>query len=439
MAAPDLAALYLEHVARLQRGYEQLCATHALDAICLHAGVARPRSTFDDQFWPLRVVPHFAHLCPLAEPDNVLVLRPGQRPRLLRLVETNFWEGPAAMAPHALSAVEVVELGSLDALKAALPPPSPRVVFVGEDAARAARLGQSIEIPPAVLRALNELRVHKSAYELACLAEANRVAALGHAAVRDAFLDGSARSELDLHLIYLQATQQDDPETPYKNIVALGDHAATLHHIAYARQRGPGATSLLLDAGVAYLGYASDVTRTYARGSSAELDAFRALIAGVDTLQRRLCDEVAVGTSYEALHDRAHVYVGAALKDAGVVRGSVDEAVASGVTRAFLPHGLGHSLGVICHDVGCAELKPRAENPFLRNTRPIEVDQVFTIEPGVYFIPPLLAPLRTGPSASLVDWKLVDALTPLGGIRIEDDLHVRAGGIDNLTRAVLPT
>jgi Xaa-Pro dipeptidase len=280
--------------------------------------------------------------------------------------------------------------------------------------------------------------VHKSPYELACLDEANRRAAAGHAAVRDAFLAGSPASELDLHLLYLGKTEQDDPETPYKNIVALGEHAATLHHVSYGRERGPGATSLLLDAGVAVLGYASDVTRTYVRGASAEVDAFAGLVRAVDALQQRLCAEIALGRGYESLHDQAHVYIGEALRAAGVVRGSTEEAVARGVTRAFLPHGLGHSLGVTCHDVGCAEVRPRGDNPFLRNTRAIEVDQVFTIEPGIYFIPALLAPLRGDDRKPLVDWKLVDALTPLGGIRIEDDLHVLPNGAANLTRAHLP-
>jgi Xaa-Pro dipeptidase len=430
--------LYGAHVAALGRAYEAIFGAERLEAILVHSGVPRPRSTFDDQFWPLRVVPHFAHWTPLAEPDAVLVLRPGARPTLVRLVESNFWEQPAAPPSHALSGFEVVEVGSLDALGAALPGASDRVAFVGEDAARAARLGHTLSASPSLLRALDETRVHKTPYEIACLAEANRRAAAGHLAVRDAFVGDQALAELDLHLLYLRATRQDDAETPYKNIVALGEHAATLHHIAYGRERGPGATSLLLDAGVTYFGYASDITRTYVRGRSAEVDAFAQLVRGVEALQQRLCAEVALGRPYESLHDQAHGYVGAALREVGVLKGSVEEGVARGVTRAFLPHGLGHSLGITTHDVGCAEIRPRAENPFLRNTRAIEVDQVFTIEPGVYFIEGLLAPLRADDRKGLVDWKLVDTLAPLGGIRIEDDIHVTAAGPSNLTRAHLP-
>ena len=59
---------------------------------------------------------------------------------------------------------------------------------------------------------------------------------------------------------------------------------------------------------------------------------------------------------------------------------------------------------------------------------------MFTVEPGIYFIDMLLQPLRHGANAARVDWKLVDALANLGGIRIEDDVQVVAGGVRNFKR-----
>jgi Xaa-Pro dipeptidase len=241
-------------------------------------------------------------------------------------------------------------------------------------------------------------------------------------------------------LLYLRATAQDDWETPYKNIVALGRHAATLHHVAYGKSAVPRvAESLLVDAGATCRGYAADVTRTWVKGSGATAAAFGHLVAGLEAVQQRLAARARPGIDYEQLHDDAHPWIAEALRDAGVLRGSTDEAVAKGVTRAFFPHGLGHSLGLQTHDVGCGLRTPRRENPFLRNTTEIAVGQVFTIEPGIYFIDALLEPLRAGADAHLVDWSTVDAISPLGGARIEDDLFV--GGVDaarNLTREHLP-
>ena len=202
------------------------------------------------------------------------------------------------------------------------------------------------------------------------------------------------------------------------------------------------AQSLLVDAGAAYQGYCSDVTRTWVKGTGATASAFAALVAGVEAMQQRLCDAIAIGMPYEKLHDESHRQVAAILRDVGIASLSQEELVAQGVTRAFFPHGLGHSLGLQCHDVGCALLKPRADNPFLRNTSIIDVGQVFTIEPGVYFIEPLLAPLRAKDvTSSGVDWKLVGELRALGGVRIEDDVVVMGGEkkARNLTREFLAT
>jgi Xaa-Pro dipeptidase len=432
-----LKSLYVAHVAELERAYAKALAEHGYDAAVIHSGAPRLRTAFDDQYWPLRPTPHFQHWLPLAAADCALLVRPGQRPKLVWPRAVGFWERPPAPeGDHWQASFDIVEVDEPGDVRAHLHPPlSPamRAAFIGEDSARANAWGFGDVGPRELMRALDRLRVRKSAYEIACIDEANRRAAIGHERVAAAFLGGDA-SELDLHLLVLRATEQDDPETPYKNIFAQGAHAATLHHVSYDR-RARGAASLLVDAGATSFGYCSDVTRTYVKGSGAAETAFADVVARVEHMQQKLCADVAVGNPYEALHEDAHRQVGRILADVGIARMSADEAVASGVTRAFFPHGLGHSLGLQCHDVGCAEVKPKAENPFLRNTMTIAADQVFTIEPGVYFIDVLLAPLRA--RESRIDWRLVDALAPLGGVRIEDDVRVTAGGAQNLTRAHL--
>lgn len=433
----DLQSAYSEHVAALCRAYERAAAEEGKDAIVVHSGSLKRRTEFDDQDWPLRPTPHFMHWLAFPEPECALVFRPGKKPKLVRLEQASFWEAPArAEGEHFWGAFEVTIAPSHEALSAELP--RARAAFVGENVARGAQWGFSKEDcnPPGLLAKLDAIRTHKTRYEVLCLEEANRRAAQGHDVVRGAFEAGDA-SELELHLLYLRATSQDDPETPYKNIVALGEHAATLHHVGYQKTKS-GAASLLLDAGATFMGYASDVTRTWVKPVGEAARVFAGLIERMESMQKALVSAIETGAPYEALHDRSHRGVSSILRDSGVVNMSEAEIDALGISRVFYPHGLGHSLGLQCHDVGCALTKPKPENPFLRNTSTITAGQVFTIEPGLYFIEGLLGPLRAGKHAGQIDWALVDALKPFGGIRIEDDVVVAADKIENLTRAVLP-
>ena len=436
-----LETTYVEHLALLARGYGQVLAATGYDAVVIHSGSPKKRSAFDDQYWPLRPTPHFQHWLPLSAADCALVIAQGRKPKLIWTEARSFWETTEEPSHDFWQpGFEIEVVSDRSEVKAHLP--TGRVAFIGEDRQCATEWGfaDAAFTPPKLLEQLDALRVLKTRYEELCLAEANRLAARGHSALAKAFQSGEA-SELELHLLYLNATQQDDHETPYKNIVALNRNAATLHHVTYQRLQPKAAAdqSLLVDAGASFLGYGSDITRTHVKGSGATASAFSGLVVGLENLQQQLCREATVGTKYEALHDRSHEYVARTLREVGVVRVSEDEAISSGVTRAFFPHGLGHSLGLQTHDVGCALLKPRPDNPFLRNTTVIAARQCFTIEPGIYFIESLLAPVREGPSRDQVDWNLVDRLAALGGVRIEDDLVVGETQEDtqNLTRAFL--
>lgn len=432
-----LARLYAEHVRDLDRRYAAALQECGFDAVVVHSGTALKRSEFDDQYWPLRPVPHFQHWVPLAWPDCAVLIRPGQVPKLFRMVSRSYWEQPAAHdSDHWQGPWDIVDLTNPDAVAQHLP--QGRVAFVGEDRARARAWGIADDAvnPPKLAGRLDRLRVHKSAYEVECLAEANRRAVRGHDALQLAFLQGD-RTELDLHLLFLAATGQDDPETPYKNIVAQGRNAAVLHHVGYQRSApSRSAESLLLDAGATFQGYAADITRTWVKGSGATADAFRALVDETERMQQRLCASVQVGLPYEELHEQAHRQVAGILREVGILLHELGPQAAGRISRAFFPHGLGHSLGLQCHDVGCALVKPKLDNPFLRNTSIIEAGQVFTIEPGIYFIPSLLDDLRAGPYSAAIDWRLVHALAELGGVRIEDDLFVTGGPdtVRNLTR-----
>ena len=417
---------YPDHVAHLQKATEAILADQKYEALVLCSGTPQSKNRFDDQSWPLNPTPAFAHWCPLAEPDSFLVVRAGRKPTLVRTIVDDFWETtPPPESDHFWDSFDVVLAGpglAGDVL------PGGKVAVITRDPGQA----PPGEVNPAgLLAALDALRTHKSAYEIECLAEATRRAVRGHKRTEEKFRSGNV-SELEIHLAYLEASEQDDQWTPYKNIVALGAHSAVLHYVAYEKKKVSGDTSLLVDAGARCNGYGSDITRTYVRGTSGSAKRFGELLARMDQLQQEIIRRIKPGMGYEDLHDDSHRLLGDALRDLGIAKGG--EIVERGITRVFFPHGLGHSLGVITHDVGMKLRPPRAENKFLRNTSTIEAGQVFTIEPGFYVIDALLAPLRDDERARMIDWKLVDELRPFGGIRIEDNVVVEAKGTRNLTR-----
>jgi Xaa-Pro dipeptidase len=422
----ELRALYREHVATLAKGFARALAAEGWDSLVIESGKLVSKSRYDDQYWSMSPVPMFSYWVPVKWPECAIHLAAGRAPRLIVYRENSYWERPSEPDWSLIGeALEIVEVGSEEEMKQA--------IGAGQ---RTAVWAQDGAPPEGLADRLEELRVFKTAYEVECQAEASRIGARGHRAAADAFAAGE-RSELALHLCYLEATNQDDVDTPYKNIVALGDAAAILHHVTY--RKAPEAKSFLLDAGASYYGYHSDITRTHVSGRG----LFSELLQRMELMQQRIVSKVAVGLPFESLHDESHRELAEVLVELGIVTSSAEAAVETGVTRKLYPHGLGHSLGIQVHDVGCRKKEPRPDNPFLRNTRVIEPGMVFTIEPGCYFIDTLLAELKSGPQASTLDWKKIDELRPYGGIRIEDNVNVLPKGsrtnVRNLTREAFAT
>jgi Xaa-Pro dipeptidase len=434
------AGVYAEHVRTRQTKAEAALAGAGFDAMVVQSGT--PFTYYaDDMDAPFRSTPHFAHWVPMEGPKHLLLVRPGKRPKLVRVSPDDYWYEQAALgSPFWGREFDLAEVKSeAEAWKAVAG--SARTAYVGDSPADAEKHGIARERvnPTALLSRLDWDRSFKTAYEVACLEEAERMGARGHLAARAAFHAGA--SELEIHQTFVGAVGCTDDELPYASIVALDEKGATLH---YQRKRATrNGKVLLLDAGAKYLGYGSDITRTWtAEGCDSE---FRELVRGLDALQQELCAMVKPGVPYGTIHHAAHVKIGDLLGKAGVIGKSGEEAVKLGLTSPFFPHGVGHFLGIQVHDVAGRQkgseggtVPPPEGHPYLRTTRTIEVDQVFTIEPGFYFIEMLLGPQRTGPKKDLFDWKRIDRLSKCGGARIEDNVVVTANGHRNLTRPYLP-
>ena len=432
--------LYPAHLAVLQQRADQALARGGFDHLLVPSGT-RHYQVFDDRDYAYAVNPHFKHWLPLTRvPDSWLVHTPGQRPVLVFHQPFDYWHVvPATPDGWWVEHFDIKVIRKpLQALEL-LPGPAARCAILGEpQSALRVETGEPYapNNPAAVLHYLDYQRSFKTDYEIALLRGAQQLAVRGHRAAEAAFRDG--HSEFDIHMAYCQAVGQDVGELPYNNIVALNEHAAVLHYTELGRAAPQHSRSFLIDAGASCLGYASDITRTYAADPQGE---FQSLIHAVDTAQQEMARSVRAGVDYRQLHLDAHLALMRILKDFGVLRVSPEAAVETGVSAAFFPHGLGHPIGLQVHDVagfaasdqgGTIDRPPG--HPFLRMTRVLQPGMVVTIEPGLYFIDMLLQALKDNGHGASVDWGRVEALRPYGGIRIEDEVLCTEAGAENLTR-----
>lgn len=425
---PDdaLLSLQMDHLDELQARYESALADHGFDSLLIASGAA-PYRYGDDQAWHFQGYGPFLHWTGLAGREHCwLWIRAGHKPVLWLYQPVDFWHASEPLREEPWQAF--IEVRGSRSPEAPLLDDPGTLAAIGDPALIGTAAGQ--RNPEGLLSALDETRVRKTAYEIECLAQANRMALAGHRAARDAFVDGE--SEFGISLAYQQATRQREADAPYHSIIGVNEHAGTLHYQYYDTQPPGHSRSLLIDAGVRFRGYCSDITRTTAGPGESH---FAALIQGLERLQLRLCDMVAPGVDYINIHRKAHQGIAALLSATGLVTGLEDQDIVErGITRAFFPHGIGHFLGVQVHDVAGKPTPAPEDARFLRLTRTLEPGMVVTIEPGLYFIPSLLEPLMAGKSGQYLNRELLNRLRGCGGIRIEDNVVVTETGARNLTR-----
>ena len=298
--------------------------------------------------------------------------------------------------------------------------------FVGD---RTPRLLGATANPDIELRdALTRARRPKDDVELDRMRKAAAATAAGFAELRGQIAAG--KTERDLQVTLEAAFLRNGGDfLSFETIVAAGNHAAVLHFSPTLRELRDGQV-LLVDAGAEHKGYAADVTRTYAVGGSFSAEQQIAY----DAVRRALDDAIAMcrpGVQWRDVHRAAGLAIADGLLELGVLRGDRETLVDNGAVRLFFPHGVGHMVGLGVRDAGPASDEP--SSPGLRLDIPLEPRHAWTVEPGLYFVAPLLARERGHES---VNWERVDALLDFGGVRLEHDVVITDDACDVLTEAI---
>ncbi len=287
---------------------------------------------------------------------------------------------------------------------------------------------------PALTRAVAEQRLVKEPREIDEIEDALGVTRDAYLAVLAAAAEGLVESDIAgiLQGVALRCGREQSfpPITTVRGEVL---HNESRHLPLRAGQL------LLVDSGAeSPEGYASDITRTMPVSGTFSPEQ-RALYEVVLAGQQAAIEAVRPGKRFKDLHLLCARTMAAGLCELGLLRGDPEEIVAAGAHALLFPHGLGHAMGLDVHDmedlgdvVGYGRDLARSEQfglNFLRLARTVAPGHVFTVEPGLYFIPALIDQWAAeGAHAAFIDYDAVQRHRGFGGIRIEDDVLVTADG-----------
>ncbi|GAP34480.1 aminopeptidase P N-terminal domain-containing protein [Piscinibacter sakaiensis] len=411
-----------------------------------------------DSEYPYRGSSHFQHLTGFDEPEAWLVLdASGHSTLFLREKdpEREVWDGRRLgvdAAPQVLGVDRARPVSALDEDLPALLDGQPAVWWpFGETPGLEARVEGWLALlrgrarrgarVPEALRDLGplvgEMRLVKDAGEIATMRRAAAISADAHRrAMRwcgARFRAGATaipEYEIEAELLH-EFRRQGAAGPAYTSIVAAGENACVLHHVAGATPLRPGQLCLI-DAGCEFDGYASDITRTFPADGRFSAPQ-RALYALVQAAQQAAADATRPGARLRDAHHAAVRVLSQGLLDLGLLRrevvGDLDAVIDSAAYRRFYMHGTGHWLGRDVHDSG-DDLAPD-EAPveqadglggrvMRRPSRVLVPGMVVTLEPGLY--------VRPADDVDPCWWNL--------GLRIEDDAVVTPQGCELISRGV---
>eukprot|EP00571_Detonula_confervacea_P014720 CAMPEP_0172298526 /NCGR_PEP_ID=MMETSP1058-20130122/1142_1 /TAXON_ID=83371 /ORGANISM="Detonula confervacea, Strain CCMP 353" /LENGTH=524 /DNA_ID=CAMNT_0013007803 /DNA_START=424 /DNA_END=1998 /DNA_ORIENTATION=- len=299
-----------------------------------------------------------------------------------------------------------------------------------------------------LFKCIAECRVTKSPAEVNLLRYTNWISSMAHVEVMRACKPGMMEYQLESLFQHHTYTHGGCRHVSYTNICACGPNANILH---YGHAGRPNSSVLksnqiaLLDMGAEYHCYASDITCSYPVSGTFSVDQ-RSIYESVLQAQVSILGKLKPGVTWVEMHREAErevlkglVKCGVLIADDGDIEKAVEKMLEADLGAIFMPHGMGHLIGIDTHDVGgyadgAPERDTRPGLRKLRTARFIEEGMVLTVEPGCYFIDPLLdMALSDDRQKKFFDTDRLKDFRGFGGVRLEDDVWVTADGCENLT------
>lgn len=287
---------------------------------------------------------------------------------------------------------------------------------------------------------LTECRVLKSKMELDIIQYANNISSEAHVEVMRNTKVGMKEYQLEsmfLHHTYMYGGCR---HCSYTCICATGDNSSVLHygHAAAPNERTfVDGDMALLDMGAEYHFYGSDITCSFPVNGKFTVDQ-RLIYNAVLDAHNSVIAAMKPGVRWIDMHKLAEKVILEALKKGNIITGDIEDMMAQRLGAVFMPHGLGHLLGIDTHDPGgYPKGLERPKEPglsSLRTARELKEDMVITVEPGCYFINALLIPaMESSETSRFFNPDIIKKFMGSGGVRIESDVLVTSTGCKNMT------
>jgi Xaa-Pro aminopeptidase len=376
---------------------------------------------------------YFYYLTGFAEPESVLVMVGGNEKKAIlfcreKNLEREIWDGYRYGPDGARDVFRFDEAYPIEKFEEMLPEYlknratlySPLAMGTTNATAFEATVNKAIVAVRGMARAgfsapasmvdvyglIDEMRLIKDAHEIAIMRRAAEISSFAHARAMRTARPGQFEYEIEAELAH--EFIKNGARTPaYTHIVASGANACVLHYNDSSRRMLDG-DLLLIDAGCEYMGYASDITRTFpvnGKFTGAQKDVYEAVLKA----QYACMDALKPGNAFHKYHDVATESLAQSMLDLGLLKGSLAQVLEEKTYMQFYMHRAGHWIGMDVHDAGAYRVNGESQT--------LRAGMVVTNEPGLYIRPADNVPEHF--------WNI--------GVRIEDDVLITATGNENLT------
>ncbi len=297
-----------------------------------------------------------------------------------------------------------------------------------------------------LIKAVVELRSIKDEYEIAEIEKMVGVAYEMHTTAMKMAKPGIKEQQIAGAIQGITLSHEGPVSFP----VIVTVNGQTLHNNYYGNVLKEGQL-LLCDAGAeSAMLYASDITRVTPVGGKFN-QRQKEIYEIVLKANTEVIKNIKPNDFYKNMHLLSAKVIAQGLKDIGLMKGDIDEAVRQGAHALFYPHGLGHMMGMDVHDMeglgenyvgydGEVQRSDQFGLAFLRLARRLKPGFVLTVEPGIYFIPDLIDLWRSENKFSeFINYDKVETYKDFGGVRIEDDILVTENGCRVLGKPIPKT